>query len=85
MSEMARLAGLSPTHFNRRFRSLLKMTPSDYVLQRRVEEARRRLTETAEPVGEVGIGCGFYDQSQFTRMFRRVTGLTPLQYRKRFR
>jgi AraC-like DNA-binding protein len=85
MAAMARLAGLSPTHFNRRFRALLKMTPSEYVLQRRVEEARRRLTETAEPVGEVGIGCGFYDQSQFTRMFRRVTGLTPLQYRKRFR
>jgi len=85
MEEMARLAGLSSTHFNRRFRALLKMSPSEYLAKRRVQEAQRLLTESEESVGEIAVACGFYDQSHFTRHFRRVTGMTPLGYRKRFR
>ncbi len=85
MEEMAGLAGLSSTHFNRQFQALLKMSPTEYLQKRRVQEAQRLLTESEGSVGEIAIASGFYDQSHFTRHFRKVTGLTPLAYRKRFR
>ena len=85
MEKMATLAGMSATHFNRRFRTLLKMSPTEYILKRRVQEAQGRLVGTSESVGEIAVASGFYDQSQFTKIFRRVTGMTPLGYRKRFR
>lgn len=85
MKEMAALAGLSATHFNSRFREVLRMSPSQFLLSRRIEHARRLLTETAKELGEVAMDSGFYDQSHFTKRFRKITGLTPRQYRKRFR
>jgi AraC-like DNA-binding protein len=85
MGKMAALAGMSATHFNRRFRALLKMSPTEYILKRRVQEAQGRLVRTSESVGEIAVASGFYDQSQFTKIFRRLTGMTPLGYRKRFR
>ena len=85
MGAMATLAGLSATHFNRRFRTLLRMAPTEYLLMLRVQEARRLLTTTGNSMAAVAAETGFYDQSHFTRKFRRVTGMTPLAYRRRFR
>ncbi|MCM2372635.1 AraC family transcriptional regulator [Aporhodopirellula aestuarii] len=85
MKEMAARAGLSATHFNQRFRELLRMTPTQFLLARRVEHARRLLTQTDYSVADVSNATGFYDQSHFTKRFREVTGLTPLAYRKNFR
>jgi len=85
MKQMAAMAGLSTTHFNARFREILGMTPSRYVLSRRIEHSRRLLTGTAKDIATIGIEVGFCDQSHFTKRFRSVTGLTPRQYRQRFR
>ncbi len=85
MKQMAAMAGLSTTHFNARFREILGMTPTRYVLSRRIEHSRRLLTETGKDIAEIGIEVGFCDQSHFTKRFRSVTGLTPRQYRKKFR
>ena len=85
MDAMARLAGLSSTHFNRRFRSLLRMSPTDFLRSLRMQEAQRLLTVSQDSVGEIALASGFYDQSHFTKRFRATTGMTPLAYRKRFR
>ena len=85
MKEMAALAGLSSTHFNQRFRELLRLSPTEFLLRLRVQFAQQRLTETDRTLAEVAVEAGFCDQSHFTKRFRRVTGLTPRQYRKRFR
>lgn len=85
MAEMANLAGLSTTHFNRRFRQLLRMTPSQYLRTVRVQHARGLLTTTDKPLAEIAVLTGFTDQSHFTRRFRETTGLTPDAYRRRFR
>lgn len=85
MREMAELAGLSATHFNARFREVLRMPPSQLLLSRRVEHARRLLAETSQELGQIAVASGFFDQSHFTKRFRKVTGMTPKQYRKRFR
>ncbi|MCE9632380.1 MAG: AraC family transcriptional regulator [Planctomycetia bacterium] len=85
MAEMAKLAGLSTTHFNRRFRQLLRMTPSQYLRTVRVQHARGLLTTTDKPLTAIAALTGFTDQSHFTRRFRQTTGLTPEAYRRRFR
>ena len=47
----------------------------------RVIHAARELAETAEPLSEIGLRAGFYDQSHFTNVFRRTLGVTPSAYR----
>lgn len=84
MQAMADLVGLSTTHFNQRFRELLRMSPTQYVLARRIEYVRQLLVETDHSVAEIGAMAGFYDQSHFAKKFRQVTGLTPTGYRKKF-
>jgi len=85
MAEMAKRAGLSTTHFNRRFRQLVRMTPSQYLRTVRVQHARGLLAMTDKPLAEIAAVTGFTDQSHFTRRFRQTTGLTPDAYRRRFR
>jgi AraC-like DNA-binding protein len=85
MKEMAEMAGLSATQFNQRFRTVLRMSPSDYVLSLRIQHAQRLLTETSQSLIEIAGTVGFYDQSHFTKRFHRTTGLTPRAYRTRFR
>ena len=84
MAEMARLADLSATHFNRRFRQLLRMSPTGYLRSVRVHAARQLLTTTSRSLAEIAVAVGFTDQSHFTKRFRTVTGITPGEYRKRF-
>jgi AraC-like DNA-binding protein len=79
---LARLANLSVPHFNRLFRKVLRLSPMDYVLSLRVQEAQRLLSTTQLSLGSIAAASGFYDQSHFTKRFRKVTGLTPLQYRR---
>lgn len=83
-ADLARRAGLSVSQLQREFQRLLHLTPSDYLLRVRVLMARRLLERTTRAVGGIALDCGFYDQSHFTRTFRVQTGMTPLDYRRRF-
>lgn len=85
MAEMASLAGLSTTHFNRRFRQVLRMTPTQYLRTVRVQHARGLLTGSDKSLAAIAALTGFTDQSHFTRRFRQATGITPDAYRRRFR
>ncbi len=85
VEKLAEIAGISVTHFNRRFRQLLRLSPMQYVLSLRTQEAQRLLTTTNDSIGNIAVATGFYDQSHFTRRFRKIVGLTPLAYRKQFR
>jgi AraC-like DNA-binding protein len=76
--------GLPATTFNRQFRALLRMTPTEYLLTWRVEAARQMLVGTDHILAEIAADCGFADQSHFTKRFKRITGLTPLAYRRQF-
>lgn len=84
MSEMAAVAGLSSTHFNRRFQQLLRLTPTGYLRTVRIQAARHLLNATRRELAAIAIDAGFTDQSHFTRCFREATGLTPAEYRRRF-
>lgn len=83
VGQLARLADLSASQLQREFRRLFGITPGEYLLQTRLLMARRRLEATTDPIGRIARDCGFYDQSHFTRAFRRHAGMPPLAYRLR--
>ena len=85
MTEMARLAGFSSTHFNRQFTFLFGMSPTRFIHSLRVEKARQLLIHTDRAVGEIALDTGYHDQSHFPRHFRRLSGMTPGHFRARFR
>ena len=81
-AELATLAGLSPSQFERVFRKALGAAPRQYLLRVRIEAACRRLVEEDESIAAIAQQCGFYDQAHFTRSFHRIMGVTPSAYRK---
>jgi AraC family transcriptional regulator len=82
LSELAREAGMSASHFIRSFRRSTGKTPYQFLLHRRVERARSLMGDHRISLAEVAAGSGFADQHHFARVFRRITGLTPSSYRR---
>jgi AraC-like DNA-binding protein len=83
--ELATIAGLSAYQFDHRVRRLFRLSTGQLLLKLRMDLAAEQLRDTDRPVVAIGLGCGYADQSAFTRQFRRTTGLTPGEYRKAFR
>lgn len=81
--ELAEMAGLSVSHFERRFRHAFGSSPRQYLVRIRVEHAARMLLETDKTVSEVAHECGFYDHAHFSRSFRRIMQSSPSEYRSR--
>ena len=80
--QLAKLAHLSVRAFERKFRACFHLTPQKYLRKLRMRMASRALVYTRESMADVAIGCGFSDQSHFTREFRRHFGRTPREYRE---
>lgn len=74
---MARSVGLSASHFTRAFRATFGATPYAYVLQKRMERAKRLLNQGVDGFSQVALACGFSDQAHFCKLFKRMNGLTP--------
>jgi AraC family transcriptional regulator len=82
LEEMAAVARLSPYHFARQFKRATGLPPHQYVIARRVERARQLLqARTDLSLAEVALHAGFSDQSQFSRHFKRLVGVTPGRFR----
>ncbi|MEI7899703.1 MAG: AraC family transcriptional regulator [bacterium] len=79
---LARQAGLAPTHFITRFRSLAGLPPRQFLLACRMTAARALLQETDTPVTEIALRLGFCTSQHFASLFKRHTGVTPLACRK---
>ncbi len=81
VEEMARRAGMSVAQLERAMRRSVGVTPKQFVQRLRSDCAATLLATTNRPIAEIASACGYYDQSQFTRLFRAATGMTPGAYR----
>ena len=81
LTDVARRVGVHPVHLARTFRRVHQMTFAGYVRHVRIEFARRELAASVASLGDIAAAAGFCDQSHFSRLFKRTTGLTPAEYR----
>src|SRR5262249_48164123 len=81
LGEIAQAVELSPFHFARSFKQTTGVTPIQFLMQRRIEAAKRLLAESELPIVEIGLRVGLKNQSHFTTLFRKFTALTPRSYR----
>ena len=85
VEEMTVQSGLSERTFKRRFVNATGLAPINYVQHLRVESARRLFERTDLPADEVAFQVGYMEPAALRRVFRRITRLTPGEYRRRFR
>ena len=84
MENLCELSHTSPSHFNRLFKSLTGVGPHEYIILLRMDQAKKLLRSSSDPIETIAVSLGYLSSSQFIQQFRRKEGITPLQYRKKF-
>jgi len=82
VQDIAEACSVSPSYLHKLFARRNGLTPGEYLLGVRITAAREMLINTALPLSEIAVSCGFGAQSYFSDCFRRKTGLTPGQFRR---
>jgi AraC-like DNA-binding protein len=77
LSDLAATVSLSKSHFVRAFRKSTGLPPHKYLLSVRIERTKQLVRKGDMTLTEIGLHCGFKEQSQFIRAFRRLTGVSP--------
>lgn len=81
LSELANVAGLSRMHFAAQFRAATGYRPREYLLNHRIEHAKRMLATSGRPLAEIALAVGFSTQAHFSTVFKRISGQSPARWR----
>jgi AraC family transcriptional regulator len=81
LQDIAAAVGIHPVHLARAFRSQYHCSVGEFIRQVRIESACNAIRSQGLPMTDVALAAGFADQAHFARTFKRITGLTPGQFR----
>ena len=81
LSDIAEAVRVHPVYLAGTFRRHYHCSIGEYIRRLRIEFASRELSQTARPLAHIALAAGFAHQAHFSRTFKRLTGLTPAQYR----
>lgn len=81
--QLAELCHISEEHFRKQFKKAYGISPRQYIINLRIEKAKRLLSEGVLKISAVSEKCGFSNPYHFCRLFKQKTGLTPSEYMKR--
>lgn len=84
IAEMVKQSGIPERSFKRRFTQATGYSPIAYVQHLRIEDAKRRLERTNASIDQISWSVGYEDAASFRRLFKRITGITPGDYRRKF-
>lgn len=84
VEELAEQAGLSPRQLHRKFQAVFGLSVQEFLIKTRIQAASDALLHSDQSIADVANRFGFCDQSAFTQLFRKHTGLTPLKFRQRY-
>ncbi|MBB6730930.1 helix-turn-helix transcriptional regulator [Cohnella zeiphila] len=84
-AELAEAAGVSESHLRKLFLRETGMTPLQYALRLKVSLAMRRLAGSDDRIAEIAYSLGYEDPNYFARLFRKCSGMTPQEYRRKHR
>lgn len=82
LDQIASAVEVHPVHMVRVFKKFHQCTIGEYIRQLRIREAQRQILVSDSALVEIALATGFADQTHFTRSFKRVTGMTPSEFRK---
>ncbi len=85
LSQLAKQYNLSISALSHRFRAVTGMPVMEYLLSCRMASAKRMLAGTDTSIGEIVEACGFSDNSNFARTFKRLNGMSPSDFRKTYK
>ncbi len=85
IEDLARLAHLEATYFTRIFAAALGSPPARFILRKRIERAQRRLLESDATLAALAAELGFSDAFHFSKTFKKITGVTPRDFRRQIR
>ena len=84
IAQLAEVASLSQFHFARAFKAAVGQSPHQYVSAYRLDHAKELLTRWDHSLLDIAVALNFSSQANFTRAFRKSTGMTPGEFRRRF-
>jgi AraC family transcriptional regulator len=81
LADLAGLIGMSQFHFSYLFKQAIGISPYQYLLQQRIEQAKLLLKQSDRSIIDISLDCGFNSHSHLSKTFRQFTGMTPKAYR----
>ena len=81
LTDLADVAGVTPQHLCRIFKAAMNMRPNEYLVKKRVREAKRMMLRTEKQISEIASECGFPNAGYFSTVFKKLEGMTPAEYR----
>lgn len=81
LTDLAEVAGVTPQHLCRIFKAAMNMRPNEYLVKKRVREAKRMMLRTEKQISEIASECGFPNAGYFSTVFKKLEGMTPAEYR----
>lgn len=82
MQELCSLVNISPQHLCRIFKKCCGMRPVEYILRVRIDAAKELLANSCHEITKIADWCGFENDNYFWKTFKKITGLTPGEYRR---
>lgn len=82
--EIAEQVYLNPAYLSRLFRKETGKSLTDYMSELRVEKAKRQLVKSNIKISDIAISVGYSNFSHFSQLFKKLTGVTPQEYRKKY-
>ena len=83
LEDMAIQANLSASHFSRLFKQTIGQSPYQFLMSYRIEQAKKMLDNPNLLMIDIAMNCGFADQAHFSRVFKKIAGITPKKYRQK--
>lgn len=84
VKKMAEIAGYHPSHFTKLFHKRLGVSPVQFIVRKKTEQATKQLTATTLSISAIAESLGFSNQFYFSNFFKKQTGMTPTEYRNTY-
>jgi AraC-type DNA-binding domain-containing proteins len=82
INDIAGYVGIDRSYLTNIFKTVTNLSPQEYLLRYRMEQAKVLLSQTEKKVGEIALQIGYSDPMAFSKMFKKHTGISPTEFRE---